>query len=332
LYKVSFQTNCYVWTPYGYTGLYPGGGKTLDYTLRSLALIGFDGVEIDCAHILDTRLWTIGKTQRQALKRSIRDLGIEVEAFSAHNWPLPDASFTSADKESRKLGMEWTKGIIDLAADFETKVVTTHVPSPNVRAAELLPGMPRGFFRGREEETRTRSEETPYTNEERSLMVNGVGECADYCRDHGVLFAIEEYTPVKFWKDFIKEVASPALKINLHVARVWREMHRRTGIIEEPSLPGAVHELRKLIAHTHCMDYKTVSALPPLPAPTTRPTVEVAPGTGECDYVAFLRALREVDYTGYLTIESHRTDIAPEVQAAQALQNMKRLIHQAMTG
>jgi len=330
LFKISFQTNCYAWVPYGYVGLYPGVGNTLDYSLRSLAKLGYDGVEVDCVHIWDTRLWTISKAQRQVLKKSIEDLGIEVEAFSAHSWPLPGASFTSTDEESRKLGMEWTKGIIDLAADFGTKVVTTHVPSPRIRAVKLLPGMPRGFLRGTGERARMRlGISRTYTDEEKKLMVQAVGECADYCRDRGVLFAIEEYSPVNFWKEFIKDVGSPALKINLHVGRVWWEMYQTRGVIEEPSLPKAVHEFGKLIVHTHCMDYKIVSSLPPLAVSTIRPIVEVVPGTGECDYVAFIKALKEVGYDGYLTIECHRSDIPPEIQAAQALQNMKRLIHQA---
>ncbi len=327
MYRISFQTNCYTWIPYGYTGLYPGVGNNLDYALRDLARIGYDGVEVDCAHILDTRLWKISKTQRQVLRKSIEDLGIVVEALSAHSWPLPGVSFTSADNSSRKLGMDWTKGIIDLAADFGTKVVTTHVPSPGKQVTELLQGMPHGFLRGGRPEFGVH---VPYTDEERQLMIQAVGECAEYCKDRGVFFAIEEYSPVDFWKEFIRDVGSPVLKINLHLAQVWREMYRTRGLIEEPSLPQAVRELGNLIIHTHCMDYRTVSSLPPLMMPVTRPTVEVIPGTGECDYAAFLKALKEIGYEGYLTVECHRSDIPPGIQAAQALQNMKRLIRQAI--
>ena len=329
MYKVSFQTNCYAWVPYGYTGLYPGGENTLDYSLRSLARIGYDGVEIDCVHILDTRLWTISKEQRSLLKKAIADLGIEVEAFSAHDWPLPYASFTSLDDESRKLGMEWTKGIIDLAADFETRIVTTHVPSPQIRAPKLLSGMPWGFMRGNGERGPMFGRIRSYTSEEKELMVQRVGECTDYCKDRKVIFAIEEYSPISFWKDFIKEVGSSALKINFHVGRVWSEMYATKGVIEEPCLPEAVREFGSLIVHTHCMDYRTVSSLPPFTVPTTRPTVEVIPGAGECDYVAFIKALKEVGYNGYLTVECHRSDIQPETQATQALQNMRRLIRQS---
>lgn len=329
MYKISFQTNCYAWVPYGYTGLYPGGENTLDYALRNLVKIGYDGVEVDCIHILDTRLWTISKEQRKLLKKAIADLGIEVEAFSAHDWPLHYASFTSKDEASKKLGMEWTKGIIDLAADFSTKIVTAHVPSPQIRAPKLLSGMPHGFLRGMGERGPMFGKARFYSDEERKLMLQSVGECADYSKDRKVIFAIEEYSPVSFWKDFIKDVGSSALKINFHVGRVWAEMYSTKGMIEEPCLPKAVREFGSLIVHTHCMDYKTVSSLPPLAVPTTRPTVEVVPGMGECDYVAFIKALKEVGYTGYLTVECHRSDISAEIQASQALQNMRRLIHQA---
>jgi sugar phosphate isomerase/epimerase len=333
MYKVSFQTNCYTWVPYGYTNLYPGTGYTLDYALRNLANIGYDGVEIDCAHILDTRLWTISKTQRQDLKNAITELGLEVEAFSAHEWPLQGVSFTSSDTETRKLGMKWTKNIIDLAVDFGTKIVTTHVPPPNIRCAKLLPGMPRGFFKSTNtgEWGRTSFPSLSYTIEEREQLLQSVGECADYCSDRNVLFAIEEYSPDNYWKEFIKEVGSPALKINFHIGAVWRRIYTSKGIIGEHSLSEAVHNLGNLIVHTHCMDYKRVSNIPVLAKTATRPTVEVMPGAGECDFVGFLHALKKIGYKGYLTIECHRSDISPEIQANQALENMRKLISQAMS-
>jgi sugar phosphate isomerase/epimerase len=333
MYKVSFQTNCYTWVPRGYTGLYPGTGYTLDYALRNLAEIGYDGVEIDCAHILDTRLWTISKAQRRDLRNAVTELGIEVESFSAHEWPLQGVSFTSSDPETRKLGMEWTKNIIDLAADFGTKIVTTHVPSPRARCAKLLPGMPRGFFKSTNtgDWGRTSFQSRSYTEEEQELVMQSVGECADYCRDRDVLFAIEEYSPDDYWKEFIKQVGSPALKINLHIGAVWRHMYGSNGVIKEASLPDAVHSLGDLIVHTHCMDYRRVADTPVLDATANRPTLEVMPGAGECDFVGFIRALKEVGYNGYLTVECHRSDITPEIQASQALQNMRRLVRQAFS-
>lgn len=329
MYKVSFQTNCYTWVPHGYTRLYPGTGYTLDYALRNLAEIGYDGVEIDCAHILDTRLWTTTKAQRRDLKNAVTELGLEVEAFSAHEWPLQGFSFTSSDPETRKLGMEWTKNVIDLAADFGTEIVTTHVPSPRVHCAKLLPGMPRGFFKATDmgDWGRTSFQSVSYTDDERELVVRSVGECADYCGDRDVLFAIEEYSPDDFWKDFIREVGSSALKINFHVGAVWR---RSKGMLGEDALIEAVHRLGNLIVHTHCMDYLRVSTIPALKETAHRPTVEVIPGAGECNYVGFIRALKEIGYRGYLTVECHRSDIAPEIQAGQALQNMRRLIREAV--
>jgi len=116
------------------------------------------------------------------------------------------------------------------------------------------------------------------------------------------------------------------LKINFHVGAVWR---RSRGVEGEESVTEAVHRLGSLIVHTHCMDYKRVSTIPVLRETAHRPNVEVMPGAGECDYVGFIRALKEGGYNGYLTVECHRSDIAPEIQAAQALRNMRRLIRQS---
>ncbi|TFH14867.1 sugar phosphate isomerase/epimerase [Candidatus Bathyarchaeota archaeon] len=102
------------------------------------------------------------------------------------------------------------------------------------------------------------------------------------------------------------------------------------GIISGHSLIEAIHRFRDLIVHTHCMDYIRVSNTPFLPKTATRPTVEVMPGTGECDYVGFIKALKEIGYGGYLTIECYRSDIMPEIQASQALENMRKLIYNAL--
>jgi len=328
LYRVSFQTNCYAWVPQGYSSLYPGVGYSLDYALRDLARIGYDGAEVDCAHILDTRLWTLTERERATLKDSVEGLGIGLEAFSAHDWPLSGASFTSQDEASSRLGLEWTKGIIDLAADLGAGVVTDHVSSPRVKAVDLLPGMPIGSFRGSIPAFGLPSD---LTGGERGLMVQRVGECSDYCKSRGVLFAIEEYSPWSFWRDFIREVGSPALKVNLHAAQAWRETLRTKGYVEESSLPDAIREIGTLLAHTHCMDYRSVSALPPLTTRGSSPTVEVVPGSGECDYMAFVRALQEIGYEGYLTVECHRSDAQPGILAAQALRNMRRIVTLAST-
>jgi len=143
------------------------------------------------------------------------------------------------------------------------------------------------------------------------------------------------YDPWTFWKSVINDVTSTALGINLHISQVWRAMLREKGVIAEPSLPEAVKEVGDLLAHTHLMDYKPVAEIPPptlpfafpnLPTPHRHATVEVIPGAGQCDWTAFLRALRDIGYKGYLTIETHRTDIPPEIELASALKNMKGLL------
>lgn len=83
-----------------------------------------------------------------------------------------------------------------------------------------------------------------------------MGECADHCNDRGLLIAIEEHSPDGYWEEFIKDVGSPASKINSHVGAVWR--HSR-GVVGEPLLTGVVHRLGNLIVYTNCMDYMRVS-------------------------------------------------------------------------
>ena len=324
MFKISVQSNAYARYDY-----------TLNYTLLNLHELGYDGVEVDCAHMKSTKLWELPTSQRKTLKNSIKDLGIELEALSCHNHILGrGASFTSADPEAKRINMEFNKHVMDTATEFGSKVVTTHVPSPRTKAPKLLPGMPTEWFTKNEQQTIHRWTEA-YTQEERELIVQGLGECADYAKDQGVTFAIEVYNPWEFWKSVIKEVASPALGVNLHVSAVWAAMLREKGTITEPSLPQAVEELRDLLVHTHLMDYKLAAEVPPTTWPPAPPssatmrrhaTIEVIPGAGQCDWTAFLKALRDIGYEGYLTIETLRTDIPPEIELAQALRNMKSLL------
>jgi L-ribulose-5-phosphate 3-epimerase len=325
VYMISVQSNAY--TRCGYT---------LDYTLKSLHKLGYDGVEVDCAHMKSTRLWDLSVSQRRTLRKSIEDLGIELEALSCHNHILgPGASFTSSDPKAKQINMDFNKHVMDMAAEFGSQVVTTHVPSPSIRSVEILPGMPAEWYT-RGEEHPSRRDSTPYTDEERKLIVQGLGECADYAKDRGVVFAIEVYDPWDFWRAVFGSVASPALKLNLHISQVWRVMLRERGIVEEPSLPDTVREMGSLLAHTHLMDYRARAEIPPSGFPGSPrqdrympATVEVIPGAGQCDWISFLKALKEIGYTGYLTIETHRMDIAPEIELAWALRNMKELLVRA---
>ena len=173
-----------------------------------------------------------------------------------------------------------------------------------------------------------------YTEGDRKLIVQGCGELTDYCEDRGIILAIAQYGD--FWMGVIRDVGSPALKINLHLAAVWGEMLRTRGVIDEPSLPRVIRRLGSLLAHTHCMDYKVVPYLPPtagtdpmVDPSEMRPITECIPGAGECDYVAFVKALKEVGYNGYLTVETHRRDIPPEIELAWALKNMRSLVREA---
>ena len=323
MFKFSAQSNVYA--RYNYT---------LNYTLKNLSRLGYDGVEVDCAHMKSTRLWELPSSQRKILRKSIEDLGIELEALSCHNHILGEgASFTSADRRAKQLNMEFNERVMDIAKEFGSKVVTTHVPSPKAKAPDLLPGMPMEWYT-RDEETRapTYIARPSYTEEDRALIVQGLGECADYAEDRGIIFAVEVYDPWDFWKDVIKDVSSSALGLNLHLAQVWAASLREDGVVTEPSLPKALKEIGSLLVHTHLMDYVAVAEIPyrphyllSVPGPAI---VEVAPGAGQCDWMSFFKALDDIGYEGYLTVETHRTDIAPEFELACALRNLRKHLAQ----
>ena len=77
-----------------------------------------------------------------------------------------------------------------------------------------------------------------------------------------------------------------------------------------------VYELQKYIVHTHAKDGLRGTA---------EPYVEVPLGKGDVDWKAYLSALEDVGYRGFLTIEREVGD-HPERDIASAVDFLKNLI------
>ena len=76
-----------------------------------------------------------------------------------------------------------------------------------------------------------------------------------------------------------------------------------------------VHTLKKYIVHTHAKDGRNITP----PTATERPTyIELPLGEGGVDFPAYLKALDEIGYKGFLTIEREIEDNTADIHKAAA--------------
>ncbi len=175
--------------------------------------------------------------------------------------------------------IEQSKRILDLALELETNVVTTHIG--------VVPGDP--------------------SHERYKIMQDACHELAEYADSVGAHFAIETGPETSATlKGFLDSLGSKGVAVNLDPANLVMV----TG--DDPV--KAVHNLKDYIVHTHAKDGRMLAkgnpeyiyrVVHPVPEEFSRVRYfeEVPLGTGSVDFPAYLKALEEIGYKGYLTIE-----------------------------
>ncbi len=246
--------------------------------IAKAAELGADGVQIYAVRQAQQVNWLkAAAAEKAALKKSCLDRGM---VFSAVCADVGGHDFQVRGKNLERA--ELTCRVVDFAAELESRVITSHIGVIPADAAD--PGY--------------------------QLMVDAVRRVADYAAGHGVTMAIETGPePAERLRDFIECVNSPGLGVNLDPANL------RMVLGYDPV--RAVEVLGKYIVHTHAKDGVMLAAgcaeklygmawPDGTPREFDAPAVqikEVALGTGEVPWDAYLAKLRAVGFDGFLTIE-----------------------------
>lgn len=203
--------------------------------------------------------------------------GLELE-IAALCGDLGGHGFQRADENPPKI--ERSKKIVDLAVDLGTNVVTTHIG--------VVP-----------EDTASKAWQTML------LACRNLGE---YAESKGVTFAIETGPEsAKLLKRFLDEVGSKGIGVNLDPANLVMVMG------DDPV--QAVYTLKDYIVHTHAKDGVQLAPCDPVKVYGAfaeggvegfdfgKYFNEVPLGQGAIDWDGYLKALEEIGYHGFLTIE-----------------------------
>lgn len=194
--------------------------------------------------------------------------------------------------------IEESKRILDLAKELETNIVTTHIG--------VVPSDP--------------------ANERYQIMQEACFKLAQYADSLDAHFAIEtgpEESAVL--KKFLDGLHSTGVAVNMDPANLVMV----TG--DDPV--QAVYNLKDYIVHTHAKDgrrnyYRApeeVYGLVEAEMLASPSFTELPLGTGNVDFPAYLKALDEIGYHGFLTVEREVGD-TPEKDIRTAVEFLQKLI------
>ncbi|MEK6796262.1 MAG: sugar phosphate isomerase/epimerase family protein [Spirochaetota bacterium] len=247
--------------------------KPVREALRLAKELGADGVQMYA--VKGDVSPEISAAQRKDLVTFIRALDLEISALCGD---LGGHGFAAAKDNPAKI--DRSKRIVDLAVDLGTNIVTTHIG--------VIP--------------------TDKKAERYAVLRDACSELAKYAASKGVTFAIETGPETAaVLAAFLDDIGSKGIGANLDPANLVMV----TG--DDPV--KAVSTLRKYIVHTHAKDGVKLAACDTEEVYDAfakggiegfdfgKLFNEVPLGKGGVKWDAYLKALADIGYKGYLTIE-----------------------------
>ena len=262
--------------------------------IEKAAALGADGIQMYATSGISAPE-NMDNEARKALKKKVSDAGL---VFSALCGDL-GTGFGNKDKNPALVAK--LKTILDLANDLGTNIVTTHIG--------VVPEDP--------------------SHDRFKIMQEACGELADYAHANGSHFAIEtgperSITLLRF----LDSLGSKGVAVNLDPANLRM-------VIDEDSAT-AVKNLAKYIVHTHAKDGVMLqkgnpefiySVVHPIPEEVKNiKFFEERPlGEGAVNFPEYLKALEEIGYKGFLTVE-RESGKDPYTNISQAVEFLKNIV------
>jgi sugar phosphate isomerase/epimerase len=266
--------------------------NTLEEAIDAIAAAGYTGVELmaDTPHLYPP---SYDSAARQKIKHRIASAGLSVSNINGFTlFALGDTyhpTWIEDDDRTRDLRIEHTMACIELAAEMDSRTVS------------LQPGGP---LIGQSYDRQTASER----------FAEGLNRLIPLAERHRVILAIEpepglliqtaaEYLEFKkryFGNDRI-------IMMNCDIGHLF-------CVNEDPA--KVIRSMPQEIAHLHLEDIAE-----------NRVHQHLAPGKGAIDFPGIFAALKQIDYTGWVTVELYPYEATAAQVAADAFDHLKPMIH-----
>jgi len=243
--------------------------KSIPESLAIAEKMGAKGIQVYSTYGELSPSKLVGQARKDFLKM-VKDHGLVISALCG------DLGHGFGNAEKNPQLIEDSKRILDLAKELETDVVTTHigvVPSD--------PNHPRY-----------------------KIMQDACGALAAYADEMKAHFAIETGPETSATlKQFLDSLHSTGVAVNLDPANLC--------MVTADDPVQAVYTLKDYIVHTHAKDGKRLYVKDPEiiyglvsePVVSDPAFIELPLGTGAVDWPNYLKALDDIGYKGFLTIE-----------------------------
>ena len=239
------------------------GVEPLREQFSRLARFGYQGIEL------------VGEPERYSVEE-VRKLSREfhIPVTSILSWCLagiPGRDPASPDPQVRGKALEYGKQCVDLANALEAAILVV-LPAPAGRTAPT--GVPRDEQAWLEE-----------YQQEWELAVDSLRQLAAYAEQRGILLGLE---PINRYETFLVNNLDQALRFIAEVGSEQLRLHLDTFHmnLEEADIAETIRRAGGRLVNLHISD-------------SNRQT----PGQGHFDFHSLIRALKEIGYTGCLTLE-----------------------------
>lgn len=240
--------------------------------IKKAAEIGAKGIQMYATNG-ENAPENLNTAQRKALKDEVGSNGLKFSALCG------DLGMGFGNKELNPSLIEKSKRIVELAKELGTDIITTHIG--------VVP--------------------EDKNHERYKIMQEACFELSRFADSMEAHFAIETGPETSATlKGFLDSLGSTGVAVNLDPANL--------AMVTGDDPVKAVYNLKDYIVHTHAKDGNLIKkgnpeyiyrVVHPVPAEfdNDRYFEEVPLGTGSVDFPNYLKALEEIGYRGFLTIE-----------------------------
>lgn len=271
---------------------YLEGGIELEDTIKKISEFGYEGIEIiaDRPHAFPKDIMKdpqkIENIKNWLLKYNLAVTNLNANTVFAYFSDRYEPSFISRKEEYRKLRIEYTKDCINLASKLKVNTLC-------ILSGQCLPI--------KEEEEKAWE-----------WLLQGLQECISYIKseDRNIKLLIEPHP------GFLVESSSDLYrlfeKVEPEYLGINFDINHFNAINED--VVKAVEDFKEFIHHFHISDGKKGRH------------AHLIPGDGDINFGTFFNKVKEIGYSGFLTIELYTYSHDPDKAAKISKEKFDRLL------
>jgi sugar phosphate isomerase/epimerase len=303
-----------------YSGLfYDGKPLSLEQQIHKAQELGFDALAIESKRPVASPI-DLSKAERARIKAIAADRGIALCAVESVS------NFTSHLMEERENNLAMMRAVLDLARDLDVNLVKVFAAWPGLIDDEEAIAMYAPFERGNHYRRLYPPELRKWHR-----AVGGIREVAGWAADRGITLVLQNHAPVitPGYEDVLammQEIERPNVKLCVDVNLFYDRQ-------SEDYVRQAVRQCCEHLVYTHYGAWNFSET------PDGEVIQDPAPSFGgKINYEAFISALHQIGYNGYLVSEyctpvlkHHSIAGIEEIDRGTrlALRYVKRLVEQA---